>query len=315
MSTPEQPATPPLTRKQLRELRDTGGTDIVTPEQLTAYTDALQHPGGQASVPSSVAPSAPPVAPIVPAQPVAPTPIPPVAAPLTRRQMREREQTGATEVTPDAPASSANIPSAGSAAGAVAQSTARPAVEPDLSQAGRSAELTDRERQDARAVINPHLGADLFEADRASARLPHSFDQLLTRPTSGSSTQANALIVPQASEGRLMAPVTESGDILITGSFNLPDRLGSTGHAPGTTDGNDVDAALMDGELPAHSSPSPIAASSAISTVRSSSGEVIAPPAPEKGSRLLLGLMITAGVLGIALASVIILAFVNGVLQ
>ena len=68
----------------------------------------------------------------------------------------------------------------------------------------------------------------------------------------------------------------------------------------------------MDGELPAHSSPTPIAASAAVSTVKTS-GEVIRPPAPEKGSRLMMTLAITAGALALALVGVLILAFATGV--
>ena len=56
--------------------------------------------------------------------------------------------------------------------------------------------------------------------------------------------------------------------MLITGSLNLPEGLGSTGHAAGTADGKEADAVLIDGEIPAHSSPTPIAASAAISTVK-----------------------------------------------
>ena len=40
---------------------------------------------------------------------------------------------------------------------------------------------------------------------------------------------------------------------------------------------------------------------------------MIRPPAPEKGSRLMLTLAITAGALALALVGVLILAFVTGV--
>ena len=70
---------------------------------------------------------------------------------------------------------------------------------------------------------------------------------------------------------------------------------------------------FLDGELPSHSSPTPIAASAAVSTVKMP-GEVIKPPTPEKGSRLMMSLAITAGVLAIALVGVLILAFATGAL-
>ena len=71
-------------------------------------------------------------------------------------------------------------------------------------------------------------------------------------------------------------------------------------------------SSLVDGEIPAHSSPTPIAASAAVSTVKTP-GDIIKPPAPEKGSKLMMSLAITAGVLALALVGVLILAFVTGV--
>jgi hypothetical protein len=180
-----------------------------------------------------------------------------------------------------------------------------------------AADVTDDEAEDerARAVVNPLFGAGLLDTAPAAepvAELPPSFDQLLARST-GSISMPNALIVSQAPEvSPLVAPVTATGEVLVTGTFNLPEGLGSTGHAKGTADGKEIDATLVDGELPSHSSPTPIAASSAVSTVKTP-GEVIKPPAPEKGNRLMMSLAITAGVLALALVGVLILAFVTGV--
>lgn len=84
--------------------------------------------------------------------------------------------------------------------------------------------------------------------------------------------------------------------------------MGSQGHAFGTTDGKDVDAVLIDGELPPSSSPTPIAASSAVSTIKPA-GEVIRPPAPEKGNRLMVTLAIIAGGLALAIGVVLVIAF------
>src|SRR5690606_33562173 len=103
------------------------------------------------------------------------------------------------------------------------------------------------------------------------------------------------------------------GEVLITGSYELPKGIGSQGHAHGTTDGKEVDAVLIDGELPPSSSPTPIAASSAASTVKPA-GEVIRPPAPEKGNKLMITLAITAGGLALALAVALIVAFTTNVL-
>jgi hypothetical protein len=128
-----------------------------------------------------------------------------------------------------------------------------------------------------------------------------------------SSSTPNALILSQTpAAAPLVAPVTATGEVLITGTFDLPEGLGSVGHAPGLHDGKDADAVLVDGELPAASSPTPIAASAAISQVRNSD-EIIRPPAPEKGGRLLIALTITAGALLVTVAGLLVLAFTTGI--
>ena len=48
-----------------------------------------------------------------------------------------------------------------------------------------------------------------------------------------------------------------------------------------------------------------------ISTIKSAE-DIIKPPAPEKGSRLMLALVITAGALALALTGVLIVALVTG---
>jgi hypothetical protein len=119
----------------------------------------------------------------------------------------------------------------------------------------------------------------------------------------------NALIfTPSPGEGSLSGPVASTGEILVTGSYELPQGIGSQGHALGTTDGKEVDSVLIDGELPPASSPTPIAASSAVSTIKPA-GEVIRPPAPEKGNRLMVTLAIIAGGLALAIGVVLVIAF------
>ena len=185
--------------------------------------------------------------------------------------------------------------------------------------AGLAGTPAEDDRDEPKAVVSPLLGAGLLGGDAAPSapiaapELPASFDQLLSRST-GAISVPNALIVSQAPEvSPLVGPVTATGEVLVTGTFNLPEGLGSTGHAKGTADGKEIDATLVDGELPSHSSPTPIAASAAVSTVKMP-GEVIKPPTPEKGSRLMMSLAITAGVLAIALVGVLILAFATGAL-
>lgn len=152
-------------------------------------------------------------------------------------------------------------------------------------------------------VLRPSFGAELLENE--------SFDDLVARGagTSGSSGSSNALILDQSQTmPPLTAPVTSTGQIILTGTFALPDGLGSQGHAPGVADGKEVDAVLIDGELPAQSSPTPIAATAAVSQAKTSV-EMIRPAEPEKTSKLIVTLAIIAGVLAIGgIATVAILA-------
>lgn len=228
-------------------------------------------------------------------------------------------QTGEATEAETVADSSSDADSAADAATALdPDADASPGAEADVASSPDADAETDAEAggDDAspRRVLAADLGADILRG-RSDVDVPDSFDQLLTRGSAatGALSMPNALILSQTPDGgSLVSPVTATGELLITGTFALPDHYGSTGTVPGRSEGSDVDAVLIDGELPAASSPTPIAASSAISTIKSAD-EIIKPPAPEKGSRLMVVLAITAGVLAVALAGVLILAITTGV--
>lgn len=334
----------PLTRKQMREIRNTASTPIITGDESTDDAPAAVDPAPNESAPNESTPdasvadgveSAPqaaadpaaavpdaaipaPVAPLAHAAepvPLAPVPGPDSAvdlgvSPLTRRQARQQERIRTASV----PVITPDILAAGGAS-PVGDQTATDA--PSDGEDVVVLKQIDEEPELERPVVNPAFGSDLLAGEAAATPLPTSFDQLIARETaaSGSIATPNALILSQGGEGApLMSPIAATGEVLITGTFALPEGLGSQGHAPGAADGKEADAVLVDGELPAHSSPTPIAASAAISTVKTS-GEIIRPPAPEKGNRLMLTLAITAGVLALALVGVLILAFATGVFR
>jgi hypothetical protein len=169
---------------------------------------------------------------------------------------------------------------------------------------------------DERPTVAPAFGSTLLKAPAPATPPAASFEDILAHATdsSGTSTASSALILASDPGAiPLSAPIDATGEILVTSTHALPDGFGSRGHAAGTTDGKEVDVVLIDGELPLASSPTPIAASDAVSTSKSPA-EVIRPPAPEKSHRLTLLLGITAGVLGIALIGVVVAAFTTGVL-
>ena len=301
MSTPDQPDTPQLTRRQLREMRNTASTPVITP----ADAEKAERP----------AEPAPPVVAPLPraAEPVEVAEAPPAVADVdveapsfTRRAARrqERLRTASVPVADETPAPTATSSETGS--------EARPE---DVAPADAMAENAPEPAQDEeRPVVAPTFGSGLLAGESVEIDLPASFDQLLTRGSTatGALSAPNALILSQTPEtGALVSPITGTGEVLVTGTFSLPESFGSSGAMPGRTDNKETDAVLVDGELPASSSPTPIAASSAISTIKSAE-DIIKPPAPEKGSRLMLALVITAGALALALTGVLIVALVTG---
>lgn len=349
MSTPDQPDSPQLTRRQLRELRNTASTPVITPEHLAEADAAGSEPGAESEQPAPVVVAPLPRA----AEPAEVAEAPPAAADvdldspaLTRRRARQQERIrtasvpivtefGPVSAVPTEPATSepsadveaadAPEPDAAVAAeptDAVETETEAPAPTADAEDTPAAADESDddadaeasAEVPAPRPVIAPTFGSGLLAGQGVEVELPASFDQLLSRGSSstGVPTATNALILSQTPDtGSFASPVTATGEVLITGTFNLPDHFGSTGTVPGTADGKDVDAVLVDGELPAYSSPTPIAASAAISTIKSAE-DIIKPPAPEKGGRLMLALVITAGALALALTGVLIVALVTG---
>lgn len=351
MSTSDQRG--PLTRKQLREIRLTGSTPIISEEQAAAAAAAAS---SAQPLPRAAEPA------VIPPAPAADASGDPNGAPLTRRQAREQEKIR-TATVPVADTEEQDVPPA---AGATAPSAPAPdddavddqvVAEPiravdaadsvaellhsdepdeespepeDLSAVlGVSDEdepvgddLLDEDAEDdiepgERPTVSPTFGTGVLREENPAAPTPFrpSFDELLTSNDSGGTQHSapNALIfTPSPGEGSLSGPVASTGEILVTGSYELPKGLGSQGHAHGTTDGKEVDAVLIDGELPPASSPTPIAASSAVSTIKPA-GEVIRPPAPEKGNRLMLIAAIVAGALALGLGTALVIAFTGNV--
>lgn len=404
MSTPDQPDTPQLTRRQLRELRNTASTPIITPEDIEQSQTAEPAPAVVAPLPRAAEP-------IIAEVPAAAADVDLSSPALTRRAKRQQERLRTASVpvigedeadapadadgpaeTPDdaAEAQDADAPAIDDAAAtdeapvieeapaaeetideeapaaeepvvidevpaADAESAAEPTVDAELvfdapadsavddvaadeahgadadADAGPADDARpaddahalfrpkdeaggEDDRETERPVVAPTFGSGLLSGEGVELELPASFDQLLGRGSTatGALSAPNALILSQTPEtGSFTSPIAATGEVLITGTFSLPDSFGATGTMPGAADNKETDAVLVDGELPASSSPTPIAASSAISTIKSAE-DIIKPPAPEKGSRLMLALVITAGALALALTGVLIVALVTG---
>ena len=232
---------------------------------------------------------------VLPAVPAAgPTPAPdadPVSLPFSS------EQTALWSAPEGSAAETAQTPAAPTPA---APAAVAPRPVPQTAPAAGSA-----------STVNAGFGQRVL-AEQARTPQADSFDALIGDSTGSHHAAPNALIFQQAPAGlSLSGPVASTGEILVTGSYDLPSGLGSRGHADGVADGKEVDAVLVDGELAPASSPTPIAASAAIGTIKPA-GEVIRPPEPEKGNKLMLALTITAGALAVALVGALIVAITTG---
>lgn len=125
---------------------------------------------------------------------------------------------------------------------------------------------------------------------------------------STAATTTNALILPTLPQADATGPLTSTGEILVTGSIDLPRTLGSTG-AHDRIDSSDIDRLLDSEENEFNTSEvAPVRASRAISTHTSTRG-VIAPP-KKRGNTLPVVLMVTAGVLAVGVIGLLIAAYV-----
>ena len=161
--------------------------------------------------------------------------------------------------------------------------------------------------------LNPpvgHWSVDRGDDEHAPAATPgQPFDQFMSSGSraSGSPTTTNALILPSIPlQGSSSGPLTATGEILITGSYDLPRSLGSTGHHPGNFDSSDMDHSDSDDDGGYSSAVAPVSASRAVSTHASTRG-VMTPPA-KSGNSLPTVLAWTAAILAIGVLAAGLLA-------
>ncbi|MGN6426250.1 MAG: hypothetical protein ACTHMF_05470 [Leifsonia sp.] len=125
---------------------------------------------------------------------------------------------------------------------------------------------------------------------------------------STAATTTNALILPSLPQADATGPLTSTGEILVTGSIDLPRALGATGAHPDHIDSSDIDRLLDDEENEFNTSEvAPVRASRAISSHTSTRG-VITPP-KKRGNTLPIVLMVTAGVLAVGVIGLLVAAY------
>ena len=122
--------------------------------------------------------------------------------------------------------------------------------------------------------------------------------------TTGSIT-TSALVLPTTPDG-ILAPLSSTGEILITGSINLPSSLGTTGALPARYDHSDVDALLAAGDREDSDPDSaPVRAIRAIST-HTASGPLISTVKPKNNNRMLTVVAVSAAVVAAGIVALLI---------
>jgi hypothetical protein len=138
------------------------------------------------------------------------------------------------------------------------------------------------------------------------------YENTLSR-TVGSNTSAittSALVLPSVPQpDGMLASLNATGEILVTGSINLPRSLGATGAHPDRVDHSDDEDDPFDSQVAAPDS-APVRAIRAVSTSTSTRG-VIETKRPQ-GNRMLTVVIAVASVLCVGLVGLLVFALATG---
>ncbi|MGI9825166.1 hypothetical protein [Agromyces sp. Marseille-Q5079] len=310
--------------------------------QASPYAQPSPYPAPVAPLPPVAAPPAnfaPSVTPApavpAPAAPAASAPVAPVARTpertLTRRELRamlgdaagaddlddlDEEVAGATAMdaprAPTAtpyPAPAQQAPAAAAPAAAFGVSGAMPPASAMPRQPIQHQEAAASAAEQPIAAAKP-VGHWTSQLDAPVEAQP--YDQVLSRGGVGRGvpTTTNALILPALPDHTgIPAPLADNGEIIVTGSIDLPRSYGATGVHPSQIDSSDVDR-LFDQVEDGASAGAPVSATRAIST-QSAAKAVMAPPSKE-GMNMPLVLAVTAGVLALGVVATLVVGALTG---
>ena len=138
------------------------------------------------------------------------------------------------------------------------------------------------------------------------------FDQMLSRGgvSHGVPTTTNALILPTLPDhGQMGNSLASGGEIIATGSIDLPRSYGATGLHPSQIDSSDVDR-LFDHVEDVGTGVAPVAATRAISTQGAARAMMAAPK--KEGMNIPLVLAVTAGVLALGVVATLVIGAMAG---
>ena len=257
---------------------------------------------------------------------------------LTRRELRAllaQQQAEQVAATPEVAAAEPETPDAGPEVAEAESEAAEPesaehedaddrsstpdAAEPEQPKLNTALfatvgtlDIADEKATEITGSFHPpieHLAITDELDSKSKEEVDASFDSLIASgvAATGAVTTTNALILPTAGDA---SPVrTDTGEVLVTGSFDLPRSLGSTGQHPNLYDSPDVDRYVdrIDREQPASDS-EPVRASSAVST--HAAGTAMIAPQKRRAVSVPVVLAITAAVLLVASIALFIGGFV-----
>jgi hypothetical protein len=168
-----------------------------------------------------------------------------------------------------------------------------------------------------RAAWTPPVGHwSLEQGGQSHEHAPsQSLDELINRGVGagGIPTTTNALILPSIpNQGPSVSPISNTGEIMITGSFDLPRSLGSTGAHPNLFDPSELDHVMdqLDAEQLGGDS-APVSASRAVSTHASTRG-MLTPPKKQRAT-LPMVLVITTAVLAVSVLALFVTGYLLGI--
>jgi hypothetical protein len=121
-------------------------------------------------------------------------------------------------------------------------------------------------------------------------------------------TRSNAIILPNSALADPTGALNATGEVILTGSIDLPSSLSSTGsHRP--IDGAEVDRLLDQQDEQPETDASPVRASRAVSS-HTSTRQVVLAAAKPKDSKTPVVLAVAASAVGVVAAGVIVVALV-----
>jgi hypothetical protein len=128
----------------------------------------------------------------------------------------------------------------------------------------------------------------------------------------GRALTTNALVIPSIPQATdITRPFSSTGEILVTGSIDLPKSFGSTGANPARYDHSDIDALFAQEDHDyAPTDAAPVRAIRAVSTHTSTHGVISAKKPPS--NRLPMMMAVTAGVLAVGVAALFAAGMIFG---